>query len=375
MDKLGEPLPPTQPEDELVNQAAPSSSLQPALLTDDSRSRFSLGALSKYENSAPADGSNQSDDAITRHCSPPLSQNRATHTHQDNCEHYEQDCDGHNGNQNVPEPCLDHSPERPALAVIQSPRDRRRTLSLQSRAHSERSFRIPDGDLAKDQTTPCDLHGDHGTSAMEEEEAALQCAAELRAAKRASLITSNNSKISKLASKTLNSLGLSSELPLSATLTPPECIEDEEEHDNFLSGLCIPESKFFMTSVICSNTMTRDGLANERTFLAWSNVCVALCLVSFTFISKSFSLDSLDFITRPGQPAPHKDKLSMGVGYTCFITAFLASIYNVLRYLRNIRRISTRYPFAQEGKWTFTVGMFLGILIMVILVLAYTTHI
>ncbi|KAG0290866.1 hypothetical protein BGZ96_005670 [Linnemannia gamsii] len=68
----------------------------------------------------------------------------------------------------------------------------------------------------------------------------------------------------------------------------------------------------------------------------------------------------------------HKDRLSRAVGYVCFAVAFLSAIYSSLKYLRNIRRISTRYPFAQAGAWTFTVGMIIGTIIMVALVLAYT---
>ncbi|KAG0346685.1 hypothetical protein BG004_001079 [Podila humilis] len=38
----------------------------------------------------------------------------------------------------------------------------------------------------------------------------------------------------------------------------------EAEKDNgCLSGICQPSSKFFRTSVICSNTMARDGLGND----------------------------------------------------------------------------------------------------------------
>jgi len=252
METLGEQALSVQTTDEQVNH--------PPSLTDDSRSRSVLGALSECEaNSAPTEEGGHSDDAIARHCS--LSQNLTTHKHQDN---YEQDQNNHDGDQNESEQYLDYSPERPDLAIIQQTQDPlRRSLSLQSQAHSERSFRMKDINLSEDQTAPCDLHDDHGTSAIEEEEAALEYAAELTAAKRASMIASGNSKVSRLASKTLSNLGLSSELPRSVALgqvTPPDCIVDEEENDHFLSGLCIPESKFFMTSVICSNTMTRDAL-------------------------------------------------------------------------------------------------------------------
>ncbi|KAF9551599.1 hypothetical protein EC957_006492 [Mortierella hygrophila] len=96
---------------------------------------------------------------------------------------------------------------------------------------------------------------------------------------------------------------------------------------------------------------------------------LALCLVSFTFISKSLSLDSVSEETGTTQ----KDQLSKAVGYICFVVGLFCAIYSPLKYLRNIRRISTRYPFAQAGAWTFTVGMILGTLIMIVLVLAYTT--
>lgn len=231
------------------------------VMVDCSWSRSTLGALFGNEaNSAPAEGSSQSDDAIARHCS--LSQNCATHKYQDNSE---QDHGNHDGDQqNEPERCLDCASERPDLTTTQPPQQPlRRTLSHQSQTHSEWSFRIVDGHLDEDQRAPCGLHANHGPSAIEEEEAALQYAAELAAAKRASVIASKNSKVSKLASKTLSNLGLSSELPRSVVLgqvTPPDYIVEEDENDHLLSGLCIPESKFFMTSIICSNTMTRDGL-------------------------------------------------------------------------------------------------------------------
>ncbi|KAF9289266.1 hypothetical protein BGZ88_007821 [Linnemannia elongata] len=119
--------------------------------------------------------------------------------------------------------------------------------------------------------------------------------------------------------------------------------------------------------------MARDALANERTFLAWLNVSIALCLVSFTFISRSLTLDSVKQDISQGKDMIHKDHLSRAVGYACFVVAIFSAIYSPLKYLRNIRRISTRYPFVQAGAWTFTVGMILGTLIMVALVLAYTT--
>ncbi|KAG0073333.1 hypothetical protein BGZ89_006626 [Linnemannia elongata] len=119
--------------------------------------------------------------------------------------------------------------------------------------------------------------------------------------------------------------------------------------------------------------MARDALANERTFLAWLNVSIALCLVSFTFISRSLTLDSVKQDISQGKDMIHKDHLSRAVGYACFVVAIFSAIYSPLKYLRNIRRISTRYPFVQAGAWTFTVGMILGTLIMVVLVLAYTT--
>ncbi|KAF9421045.1 hypothetical protein BGZ94_008954 [Podila epigama] len=151
--------------------------------------------------------------------------------------------------------------------------------------------------------------------------------------------------------------------------------EDEEENDNCLSGVCLPSSQFFQTSVICSNTMARDGLANERTFLSWLSVSMSLCLVSFSFISRFLTLDNLSEETRKDYNPESKDRLSRWIGYVCFGCALVSAIYSMLKYLRNIRRISTRYPFVQAGKWTFTVGMVLGTLIMVALVLSYTEDI
>ncbi|KAF9093934.1 hypothetical protein BGX23_002703 [Mortierella sp. AD031] len=82
--------------------------------------------------------------------------------------------------------------------------------------------------------------------------------------------------------------------------------------------------------------MARDALANERTFLSWLNVSVALCLVSFTFISKSLSLDSLREMIGEEKELVHKDRLSIAVGYVCFIVAFLSAIYSALKYLRYV---------------------------------------
>ncbi|KAK3846219.1 MAG: hypothetical protein J3R72DRAFT_434374 [Linnemannia gamsii] len=325
---------------------------------------------------------------------------------------------------------------RPPL-VAHMTRSRRRSSSRATVDYSVPSFRLSktEASLCADQSVAaCEIHDHHGTTAIAEEEAALEHSAALIAAKQAELLAQQRMDDIEAAAgvgtgseggeRRVNSgvgaaengsgtccIGRARSGSSSCLCLPPprhhhllnnimmpsnnntgdrdttrpgengshgNCEEsdeyhDEEEEDHFLSGLCLPRSQFFQTSVICSNTMARDALANERTFLSWLNVSIALCLVSFTFISKSLTLDSVRQDIGQDKDLVHKDHLSLAVGYVCFAVAFFAAIYSPLKYLRNIRRISTRYPFAQAGKWTFTVGMILGTLIMTVLVLAYTT--
>ncbi|KAG0326248.1 hypothetical protein BG000_001490 [Podila horticola] len=214
----------------------------------------------------------------------------------------------------------------------------------------------------------------YGPTAKSEEDLALQVGLELAARRKQSIQPSIHTSTSLSSGMSSGS----SERDLEGNDEDEDHLEhdlDDEEKDNCLSGICLPSSQFFQTSVICSNTMTRDGLANERTFLSWLGVSMSMCLVSFSFITRALTLDTIAEEPPDNGPYEHKDKLSRWIGYVCFGCAFFAAIYSLLKYLRNIRRISTRYPFAQAGAWTFTIGMILGVLIMVALTLAYTENI
>ncbi|CAO3563680.1 unnamed protein product [Mortierella alpina] len=176
----------------------------------------------------------------------------------------------------------------------------------------------------------------HGSTAYAEEEAALEHAAALVAAKAASDAARAEARKKKVSGIGVGTAGSTAGTSTVMADTDPaleeagEIPDPHDEDDNCLSGVCLPRSQFFQTSVICSNTMTRDGLANERTFLSWLSVCVALSLVSFTFITRSFTLDA---VTHNHEFKP-KDRTSVAVGYICFVTANLASIYSLLKYLR-----------------------------------------
>ncbi|KAG0281944.1 hypothetical protein BGZ95_000009 [Linnemannia exigua] len=186
-------------------------------------------------------------------------------------------------------------------------RSRRRSSTRATVDYSVPSFRPSktETSLCTNQSEAvCDIHDHHGTTAIAEEEAALEHSAALTAAKQAELLAQQR----------------------------------------------------------MGDIEAAAGVGTE-----------ALSLVSFTFISKSLTFDSLRQDIGQDKDLVHKDHLSLAVGYICFVVAFFAAIYSSLKYLRNIRRISTRYPFVQAGKWTFTVGMILGTLIMTVLVLAYTT--
>ncbi|KAF9391844.1 hypothetical protein CPC16_003860 [Podila verticillata] len=210
----------------------------------------------------------------------------------------------------------------------------------------------------------------YGPTAKTEEDIALQVGLELAARRKSSSHQSTQSSNGLSSRSSYRDLEGNDEVEDDGY---SEHDLDDEEKDNCLSGICLPSSQFFQTSVICSNTMTRDGLANERTFLSWLSVSMSLCLVSFSFITRALTLDSVT--DESEDRSAQKDKLSRWIGYVCFGCAFFAAIYSLLKYLRNIQRISTRYPFAQAGAWTFTVGMILGVLIMVALTLAYTENI
>ncbi|KAF8931010.1 hypothetical protein BGZ52_000185 [Haplosporangium bisporale] len=192
----------------------------------------------------------------------------------------------------------------------------------------------------------------YGPTAKTEEDIALQVGLELAARRKSSSHQSTQSSNGLSSRSSYRDLEGNDEVEDDGY---SEHDLDDEEKDNCLSGICLPSSQFFQTSVICSNTMTRDGL------------------VSFSFITRALTLDSVT--DESEDRSAQKDKLSRWIGYVCFGCAFFAAIYSLLKYLRNIQRISTRYPFAQAGAWTFTVGMILGVLIMVALTLAYTENI
>ncbi|KAF9906900.1 hypothetical protein EC991_011463 [Linnemannia zychae] len=255
-------------------------------------------------------------------------------------------------------------------------RSRRRSSTRVSVDYSVPSFRLgkTEASLCADQSEAvCEIHDHHGTTAIAEEEEALEYSAALTAAKQAEVLAQQRmddieaaAGVGEGGSGAVNATGTESGsccigrarsgsssclcLPPSrhhyllsnvmmassaddATTRPSEhdnhdnnnnCEDDDQHHDedddNFLSGLCLPRSQFFQTSVICSNTMARDALA--------------LCLVSFTFISKSITLDSLREELGEEKDMVHKDHLSLAVGYVCFAVAFFAAIYSPLKYLR-----------------------------------------
>ncbi|KAG0034989.1 hypothetical protein BGZ81_001938 [Podila clonocystis] len=219
----------------------------------------------------------------------------------------------------------------------------------------------------------------YGPTAKSEEDVALQVGLELAARRKQNIQQSTQTSAG-------SSSGLSSgssEPDLEGNDEDEDHLEhdlDNEEKDHCLSGICLPRSQFFQTSVICSNTMTRDGLGKvpipsiQVILKGLKDVSMSLCMVSVSFITRAFTLDTVVGESED-HPSEHKDRLSRWIGYVSFGCAFFAAIYSLLKYLRNIRRISTRYPFAQAGAWTFTIGMTLGVLIMVALTIAYTENI
>ncbi|KAF9571874.1 hypothetical protein EC968_010602 [Mortierella alpina] len=160
--------------------------------------------------------------------------------------------------------------------------------------------------------------GHHGSTAYAEEEEALEHAAALVAAKAAldaAKAEARKKKLSETGIGTAESTAGTSTVRADADpdLEEGQIPDYHDEDDNCLSGVCLPRSQFFQTSVICSNTMTRDGL------------------VSFTFITRSFTLDAVTHHNREFKP---KDRTSVAIGYLCFVTANLACIYSLLKYLR-----------------------------------------
>lgn len=104
----------------------------------------------------------------------------------------------------------------------------------------------------------------YGPTAKSEEDLALQVGLEL-AARRKQIIQPSIHTSTSLSSGMSSG---SSERDLEGNDEDEDHLEhnlDDEEKDNCLSGICLPSSQFFQTSVICSNTMTRDGLGKVST--------------------------------------------------------------------------------------------------------------
>ncbi|KAF9933599.1 hypothetical protein FBU30_005038 [Linnemannia zychae] len=183
-----------------------------------------------------------------------------------------------------------------------------------------------------------DVNNMYGKSAYAEEEEALEHSAALTAARHAALLArqrandveatagvgsgdNRESVINTCGSGTCgsclpsirHSIGKSHE---EAGEDELDLCHDDDESDNFFSGICLPRSQFFQTSVICSNTMARD------------------VLVSFTFISKSMTFDTLRENIGEDKDVVYKDHLSEVIGYICFSAALFSAVYYSLKYLR-----------------------------------------
>ncbi|KAF9968492.1 hypothetical protein BGZ70_003346 [Mortierella alpina] len=219
-----------------------------------------------------------------------------------------------------------HQPNGEETDASTSASNRRRGRSNTVPARSI-SFKIPPhnrSNIAIHKFGEYDEEDDHhGSTAFAEEEAALEHAAALVAAKAAADAAKAEARKKKGSEPGVGTAESTAGTSTATADVDPDLQEANEvpvphdEDDNCLSGVCLPRSQFFQTSVICSNTMTRDGLA--------------LSLVSFTFITRSFTLDAVTHHNHEFKP---KDRTSIAVGYLCFITANLASIYSLLKYLR-----------------------------------------
>jgi hypothetical protein len=160
---------------------------------------------------------------------------------------------------------VEHEPTLPRRPRIMSSPPRPRAYSIHTyrvRANSYCGVIEEERGSGEEEERICEFHVDHGPSAIEEEEAALEFAAVLAAAKAASL----GGGVGVAAAI---GTGGRDWAALASTEEESICMEDEgeeeEEEDHCLSGLCMPQSHLFMTSVICSNTNARDGFGKRRT--------------------------------------------------------------------------------------------------------------
>ncbi|KAG0353285.1 hypothetical protein BG005_007398 [Podila minutissima] len=99
-----------------------------------------------------------------------------------------------------------------------------------------------------------------GPTAKSEEDLALHVGLELAAKRKQSIQQSTQTSAGSSSGMSSGS----SERDLEGNDEDEDQLErhlDDEEKDHCLSGVCLPRSQFFQTSVICSNTMARDGLA------------------------------------------------------------------------------------------------------------------
>lgn len=106
----------------------------------------------------------------------------------------------------------------------------------------------------------------YGPTAKTEEDIALQVGLELAARRKSSTHQSTQSSYSLSSASSDRDLESNNE---SEDDGYSEHDLDDEEKDNCMSGICMPSSQFFQTSVICSNTMTRDGLGRRPTNMSF----------------------------------------------------------------------------------------------------------
>lgn len=214
---------------------------------------------------------------------------------------------------------LDGQSSSPPVLTTRTTRSRTRTSSRVSVDYSIPSFRLSKTDvsLCVDQSEAvCEIHDHHGPTAIAEEEAALEHSAALTAAKQAALLSQQRAiDIEATAGAGMrreSGAGVSTGFRTCCLRRSSSCLclpplrphhrhnvmvassniadtsqqsgrhserqgadggeedeneeddhpedVDEEESDHFYSGICLPRSQFFQTSVICSNTMARDAL-------------------------------------------------------------------------------------------------------------------
>ncbi|KAI8361584.1 hypothetical protein B0O80DRAFT_494126 [Mortierella sp. GBAus27b] len=306
---------------------AAASSSQPTLapIEEQLETEESPSGIPSAQTSSVSGSDSASDDAISRHepYRPLPKENDRSDIHNNCGQDQDQDQGPHTMSQSEQAVGQVDGIRR---EVTQPQRPRTMSSPARPRAYSVHTYRVRpssfcgviEEEVEEHDERTCTLHLHHGTSAFEEEEAALEFAAILAAA------------------RTTSSREAATEAGFGQGVTQgcPTLSEEEEETDHCLSGLCMPDSHFFQTSVMCSNTMTRDGLANERTFLSWLSVCNALCIVSLSFISRSLTLNVIPGNEQTGHLQQNRDTLSRFIGYICFASACLATIYSLLKYLR-----------------------------------------